>query len=102
MLLVLTDKELNVCFKKGLCADPRDSWFQGQIGFLEKYILPLAERSQVYFEKEFADALIGNARHNLKLWNQHGVEATAMMVNAADNGEDEPDVLVRLYELQSL
>lgn len=92
-------KELNECSRKGLCDDPREGWFQGQIGFLEHYILPLATRSQVYFNEGFANALVANGRSNLDLWKKHGAEATVIMVNAAEDGEDECSVLMRLYEL---
>lgn len=95
-------KEICECWKNGLCDDPREGWFQGQIGFINNYILPLATRCQVYFNKEFADALVTNGRVNLKLWEDHGVKATAIMINAAEDGEDELNVLLRLYELPSL
>ena len=92
-------KELKECMRKGFCDDPAEGWSQGQIGFLNHYILPLAKRSKIYFNKEFADAIVENGETNLRLWKQHGDEASSIMAAAVDDGEDETDVLLRLYEL---
>mmetsp|Transcript_3823 Transcript_3823/g.8537 ORF Transcript_3823/g.8537 Transcript_3823/m.8537 type:complete len:1220 (+) Transcript_3823:92-3751(+) len=94
-------KEINVCFKQGLGNDPRGGWCQGQIGFLDHYILPLAKRSHIYFNKEFADALVKNGLNNRRLWMEHGIKATSIIVDGADNDEVESDVLLRLNELSS-
>lgn len=95
-------KELESSFKKGFCGDPRDGWYQGQIGFLEHYILPLVHRSKIYFVKEFGDALVENVLANVQVWTKHGAKATEMMVAAVDEGEEESSVLMRLYELPTL
>jgi hypothetical protein len=95
-------KELNESFKKGFCPDPRDGWFQGQIGFLDFYILPLAKRSKIYLNKEFGNGLIENGLRNRELWVQYGVKATEIMIDAVDQGIDEKSALLRLYELPSL
>ena len=92
-------KELKTSSRKGYCDEPVEGWAQGQIGFLNHYILPLAKRSQTFFYKEFGDALVANGETNLKLWTQHGVEATSIMAAAVDNDEVENDVLLQLYEL---
>ena len=94
-------KEIKTSSRKGFCDDPVAGWAQGQIGFLNHYILPLAKRSQTFFYKEFGDALVANGETNLKLWTQHGVEATSIMTAAVDNDEAEDDVLLQLYELPS-
>jgi len=92
-------KEIKECSRQGLCDDPVEGWFQGQIGFINHYILPLAKRSKTFLKKECGDALVENGESNLKLWKQHGAEATSIMVAAVANSEDETDVLLRLYEL---
>ena len=92
-------KEVYECSKKGLGDDPRAGWFQGQIRFINNYILPLAKRSQVYFSSKFADALVSNGIANCNLWTEYGDEATAIMAQAAENDEAECDVLARLYGL---
>ena len=96
-------KELNDCFKRELLDDPRGGWFEGEIGFLNFYILPLARRSQIYFDEDFANDLVNNGLNNLNLWKRHGVRATAIMVAAADDSEEcEEETLRKLYELPSL
>jgi len=92
-------KEIKECSRQQFCNDPVEGWVQGQIGFLNHYILPLAKRSKTFFNKECGGALVENGESNLKLWKVHGVEATSIMSAAVANGEDESDVLLRLYEL---
>jgi atrial natriuretic peptide receptor A len=92
-------KELMVCFKNGQCDDPRSGWYQGQVGFYEHYILPLAKRSKVFFNETFADALVQNGLRNLKLWIAHGKKATSIMINAEEEGLDESETLIELYQL---
>lgn len=94
-------KEINDSFKKGFCDDPRKGWCDGQVGFLNHYIIPLAKRSTAYL-KESGEALTENAVANLDLWKRHGAKASEIMINAVDEGEDESSVLIRLYELPSL
>ncbi|KAL9184127.1 hypothetical protein ACHAXT_002213 [Thalassiosira profunda] len=94
-------KEINDSFEKGLCDDPRGGWYQGQIGFIENYILPLAKRSGIYFES-FGEELVENVVVNKEIWTKHGGEATEIMIAAVEGGDDESSVLLRLYELPSL
>ena len=94
-------KELMACFKNGQCDDPRSGWYQGQVGFYEHYILPLAKRSKVFFKEDFADAPYENGLRNLQLWITHGKKATSIMMKALEEGLDENDVLVELYQLAS-
>ena len=95
-------QEIKNCSRKGFCPDPLDGWSKGQIGFLNHYIIPLAKRSKIFFDKEFGDNLVENGMTNLKLWEQHGDKATSIMSTAAELGEDESDVLLRLNELPEL
>ncbi|KAL7552126.1 hypothetical protein ACHAWF_018244 [Thalassiosira exigua] len=97
-------KEINDCFQRGFCADPLNGWYEGQIGFLEHYILPLASRSSIYFDEDFANALIENGNNNLELWKMYGQKATSLMVAATHTDESEPEdmTLVKLYGLPSL
>ena len=54
-------RELHECFKKGLSPHPSGGWFEGQIGFIDGYILPLAKRSQCYFgQEDFGNELVSN------------------------------------------
>ena len=72
-------KELDNSFKNGFCEDPRSNWPQGNFEFLDKYILPLAQRSTIYFKDTFGEALVENALANRKLWEKHGSKATGIM-----------------------
>lgn len=92
-------KEIMECFKNGQCDDPRSGWYQSQIGFYEHYILPLAKRSKIFFNEDFANALVENGMSNLKLWMTNGKKATSIMINAVEEGLDENDTLVELYQL---
>lgn len=93
-------KELHESWKKGYCEDPQVGWYQGQIGFIDNYILPLAKRSQAYVEKDFGDALVANVLRNRNRWVECGVKATEMMASGADlSAELENDVLARLSKL---
>jgi len=94
-------KEIHDCHRKKLCENPRETWVQGQIAFLDKYIIPLAERCRTLFPDEFAEALITNAMSNLKLWTIFGVHATNMMALGVRNDEREDAVLMELYGLGS-
>lgn len=87
---------------KGRCPDPQEGWFEGQIGFLEKYAIPLASRSQEFFHQEFATDLVNLGRANLALWRILGVEASLIMTNGVENGDNEDKVLGTLYALHEI
>jgi hypothetical protein len=87
---------------KGLCPDPKEGWFEGQIGFLEKYAIPLSSRSQRFFHQEFADGIINLGRANLALWKVLGVEASSIMTKGVEDGESEEKVLGLLYALREI
>ncbi len=101
LLPAFTDKELHDCFKKGLCAHPSAGWYQGQIDFLDKYVIPLSQRSKRYLKKDFSDALFNYGVFNRNMWMMHGKLATEIMFNAVEDDEKESNVLPRLYELPS-
>jgi hypothetical protein len=92
-------KELHHNFTKGLCPDPSDGWSGGQIGFLEKYAIPLAKRSEVFFNKAFSENLINLGKTNLSLWKVHGSEASSIMAKGVQCNEAENEVLKKLYDL---
>lgn len=97
-----SDKEIYNNFVKGLCSDPSEGWYDGQIGFLEKYAIPLATRSQIFFNCEFSCKIINLAQANLALWKEHGVDASLIMANGIKEGKGESHVLEKLYSLQDL
>jgi atrial natriuretic peptide receptor A len=92
-------KEIHNNFSKGLCSDPSEGWFEGQIGFLEKYAIPLAIRSEIFLNQEFSHNLINLGRANLALWINGGVEASSIMADGVTNCENEDTVLQKLYAI---
>jgi hypothetical protein len=102
VLPAYTDKEIHECFKKGLCADPREGWYQGQIVFTDKYVIPLSKRSRRFLQGGFSDKLLHNGLTNQNIWMKHGKLATEIISNAVEEDEEEFDVLQRLFELSAL
>lgn len=92
-------KEIMACHQKNLCPDPTGGWFKGEIGFLSFYIIPLAKRAQLFFDKEFGHALVQGAKGNLVLWQEHGEKAAEFMAQGLKNGESEASVLEKIYAL---
>lgn len=95
-------KEIHECFKKGLCADPREGWYQGQIVFTDKYVIPLSKRSRRFLQGGFSDKLLLNGLTNQNIWMKHGKLVTEIISNAVEEDEEEFDVLQRLFELSAL
>jgi hypothetical protein len=92
-------KEIHNNYSRGLCPNPKDGWFEGQIGFLEKYAIPLAMRAQLFLNQDFSELIINLGRANLALWKDHGVQASLIMANGIENGEDENKVLEMISSL---
>jgi len=91
--------ELHACWKMGLCDHPSGGWYQSQIGFFEAYVLPLAERSRAYLDRDSGDGVLANGRTNLDRWIVLGRRATEIMAEAAEGNDKERNVLLKLYEL---
>jgi hypothetical protein len=85
-----------------MCLDPRLGWYEGQIIFLDKYILPLAQRSKSYLREDFVDALLSNGFTNRRIWTERGKLASDIISKAVAEEEKEINVLHRLYELPAL
>jgi hypothetical protein len=100
--LCFSDKEIHENFTKGLCPDPSIGWFEGQIGFLENYAIPLAERSQRFFSEEFSHRLVCLGQANLACWKDHGFEASSIMLTGVHENESENSVLEKLYCLPNI
>lgn len=92
-------KEIHACFKKGLCDNPREGWYQGQIDFTDKYVIPLSKRSKRFLQGGFSDRLLRNGLTNRNIWIQQGKLATEIISNAVDTDENEVNVMQRLIEL---
>ena len=63
-------KELMVCHEKGLMPDLSENWEQGQIGFYDNYVIPLANRTEQILigrGNHPAFSFVSNAKKNLEL-----------------------------------
>jgi len=90
-------KEISACHTNGMCDDPSDSWFEGQIGFFEHYIIPLAKRTGIFFSDSFGSELVRLAEINLELWKEHGKMATDSMITGVKNDQEEEIVLQNIW-----
>lgn len=79
--------------------DPKDWWYQGQIDFTDKYIIPLCNRSTRFLREDFSDQLIKNCLVNRNIWVEHGELATEIISTAVNDGGEETRVLSWLLEL---
>ena len=64
--------------------DPRPGWYDGQIGFLEGYILPLAERCNALIPQ---CELTKGTRRILRMWKRDGMAWTEDLVNQSYEAE---------------
>ncbi len=71
-------------WKSGNGFNPREGWYQGEIGFLEGYILPLTERVSDLLP--LCD-LSSGTRKILGLWKERGEEWTKDLVEASIRAE---------------
>jgi 3'5'-cyclic nucleotide phosphodiesterase len=63
--------------------DPADYWYQGELGFFDFYIIPLAKKlrdCQVFGVS--CDEFLNYAEQNREEWGRRGEEVVAQMVNA--------------------
>jgi hypothetical protein len=70
--------------RNGKGFDPRDGWYQGEIGFLEGYILPLTERVSDLLPQS---NLSSGTKTILRLWKEEGEEWTKNLVEASIRAE---------------
>ena len=75
--------------------DPRNGWFQGEISFLEAYILPLTERVGQLLPQ---CNLSSGTKRILKIWKENGEKWTQNLVETsskAELAEEEEEARVR-------
>ena len=92
-------KEIKSCHDRGLCDDPTNGWYDGQIWFLVNYVIPLATRFKTYFTSSFGHDLVKQAERNLHQWKIHGGQASKRMADAVIKGDDESKTLAEIYRL---
>lgn len=79
--------------------DPRLDWFQGEIGFFDFYVIPLAQKlhdCQVFGER--GEELLRCARENRRVWEKKGSHFSISLVRESEaefgikEGEVRPDI----------
>jgi hypothetical protein len=98
-------KELYSCFEAGLMKCPDDFWYNGENGFFEGYIIPLARRIDIIQGINNStngvehESLESKAKKNVSIWNKVGVEAHQIMQKGLKEGEDEAITISKLSQL---
>ena len=73
-------REMYIAFRSGRAEnDPTDSWYQGDIGFFDFYIIPLAKKLVAcgVLDNDKAENLLNNAISNRQAWEAQGQEIVA-------------------------
>jgi len=90
-------REFMDCHKHNLISEPSQSWASGQIGFINNYILPLAERTETCCGSVANLNLVQSAKNNRQRWENEGQFITAIFISADNSGEDEKTVLEKCF-----
>ena len=68
-------------FKAGRGQDPSKTWYEGQIGFLDGYVAPLAKKLiQTGVFGEDADVFLENVEENRRRWLVEGSKITSQLI----------------------
>ena len=82
--------EMYAAFKHGRMAkDPATFWYQGELGFFDNYVIPLAkklEECQVF--GVCSDECLNYATTNRKEWESKGQEVVAEMIEKYSSGSE--------------
>jgi hypothetical protein len=76
-------REMYAAFKKGRAEkDPTETWYRGDIGFFDFYIIPLAKKlvNCGVLDQRKAESLLNNAVANRHEWEKHGEEIVAQYI----------------------
>jgi 3'5'-cyclic nucleotide phosphodiesterase len=84
-------EEMHAAYRAGRAAkDPSEFWYQGEIGFFDFYIIPLAKKLKdcgVFGVS--SDEFLNYAMKNREEWESRGQEIVAEMVDAVTKKEEE-------------
>jgi len=80
--------EMHVAYKAGrMGKDPRDFWYQGELGFFDNYIIPLSKKlKDCNVFGVSSDECLNYAIKNRAEWENHGQDLLAEMVVELHNG----------------
>lgn len=78
--------EMFKAFKNGRAeCDPTDSWYKGEFGFFDFYIIPLAKKlNECGISVEASDVYLKNAVENRRLWEEKGEKLVEKYVAERD------------------
>ena len=79
--------EMRQAYRAGrMGADPASFWYEGEIGFFDNYIIPLAKKlKECNVFGVSSDECLNYAMQNRTEWCDRGKEIVAEMVNALDS-----------------
>jgi hypothetical protein len=85
--------EMFTAFKHGRMAkNPADFWYEGEIGFFDNYVIPLAKKlDQCGVFGVSSDECLNYAEQNRLEWEQRGQEVLAGLVEKVENIEAESE-----------
>jgi len=81
-------KEMYKAYKEGRGKDPSKNWYEGEISFLDFYVIPLAKKLQrcgVF--GVFGDDYLNYARENRKEWVEKGKDIVANLLRELEGPE---------------
>merc|ERR1712183_253809 len=93
-----TMQDLMNCHRQGFMHNPSQHWSQGEIGFFEGYVIPLATRTEFCFRNATL-RLVKFANNNLRRWRIQGDAVTKLFILGVENQEAEEDVLRKCFSL---
>lgn len=82
-------REMYAAYENGRAEkDPTESWFRGDIGFFDFYIIPLAKKlvDCGVLDQSKAESLLNNAIANRVEWEKHGEEIVLEYIAERDTG----------------
>jgi class 3 adenylate cyclase len=84
--------EMTVAFQSGRMANsPADGWYQGELGFFDNYVIPLAKKlKECGVFGVSSDEYLNYALENRREWSTKGKESIARMVEKYSTKEEEP------------
>jgi len=90
-------REMRSAYREGRSEkDPSEGWYQGEMFFYDKHIIPLAQRLQDSgMFGPAADAMLEHAQSNRRLWQERGQHILADMKQRLD----EPEICAQNPEL---
>jgi hypothetical protein len=84
--------EMTVAFQSGRMGNnPADGWYQGELGFFDNYIIPLAKKlKECGVFGVSSDEYLNYALENRREWSTKGKESIARMVEKYSTKGEEP------------